>query len=125
MFLSYYVLCQCVYVYTCMYVCIICFRLRLLLLFACIYVFYVVYRGPHGRLVTPNELPSLNKELTYLLTYYSPYTIIWELFFLYHHFLKHALTNMIRSPFCSAKVLREKPCNKLTNKYLTLKIILI
>ena len=73
------VLCQCVYVFTCMCGCIICFRLTLLLslLFACIYVFYVVYLGPHGRLVTPNMLPSLNKELTYLLSYLLTYIRAW------------------------------------------------
>ena len=28
-----------------------------------------MFRGPRGRLAMPTELPSLNKEITYLLTY--------------------------------------------------------
>ena len=37
--------------------------------------FFFKQRGPHGRLIVPNGSPSLNKELTYLLTYLSTFLV--------------------------------------------------
>ena len=66
LFLSYIVLCLCDCVYVCLH---ICFRRTSLVLFLHVFMYVMLFNlGPRGRLITPNELPSLNKELTYLLT---------------------------------------------------------